>query len=56
MYKTFVSLLIIVWIMDILNLPFMEFLDTTYPVNGWAWFLIWILIPGTGISVKVGED
>lgn len=45
MYKIFNSLLTIVWVLDILNLPFMEFLDTTYPVNGWAWLLIWLFIP-----------
>ena len=45
MYATFYTLLTIVWVMDILNLPFMEFLDTTYPINGLAWLLIWLLIP-----------
>ena len=32
-----------IWIMDILNMPFMEPLDTTMPLNGLFWFLIWIL-------------
>ena len=45
MYKTFYYILTIVWILDILNLPFMDFLDTAYPINGLAWFLIWIFIP-----------
>lgn len=31
--------------MDIINLPFMEFLDTTYPINGLVWFLIFLLLP-----------
>ena len=45
MYKTFKALLAVVWVLDILNMPFMEFLDTTYPINGWAWFLIWLFLP-----------
>lgn len=47
MYKTFVAALSIIWVLDILNLPFMEFLDTTFPVNGLAWLLIWLFLPGT---------
>lgn len=49
MYKIFVALLRIVWILDVLNLPFMAFLDTTFPINGWAWFFIWLLIPAIEI-------
>lgn len=45
MYKTFYSLLLIFWILDILNLPFMEIFDTVYPINGLAWFLIWFFMP-----------
>jgi len=45
MYKTFLSLLTIVWVLDVLNLPFMEFLDTAYPVNTLAWLIIWLFIP-----------
>lgn len=33
------ELIVIFWIMDILNLPFMEIFDTTYPLNGVFWFL-----------------
>ena len=32
------------WLADIMNLPFMEMFDTTYPLNGWFWFFGWILI------------
>jgi hypothetical protein len=45
MYKIFYSLLIIVWILDIINLPFMVGLDTTYPINGLAWTLILMFVP-----------
>ena len=44
MYKLFYSLLTIVWILDIINIPQLEFLDTTYPINELAWFLIWIFV------------
>lgn len=37
---------IIFWIMDIINLPFMAMFDTTYPLNELFWFLIWIFIFG----------
>lgn len=47
MYKTFYALLTIVWVLDILNLPFVEVLDTTYAINGWTWFWIWVLLPST---------
>lgn len=38
------SILIIFWIFDVLNLPFMEKFDTTYPINTLAWLLIWIFV------------
>lgn len=34
----------IFWILDVLDMPFMEMFDTTYPINGVAWFLIWLAI------------
>lgn len=52
MYKIFYSLLTIVWILDITNMPFMEMLDTTYPVNTLAWFLIWIFLPSTKVVIE----
>lgn len=55
MYKAFYAMLVIVWIMDILNFPCMEFLDTSIPVNGLAWFLIWILLPSTTAYIKRDE-
>jgi len=35
--------ILIFWIMDILDMPFMEMFDTTYPLNGIFWFLVFIL-------------
>ena len=52
MYKIFVALLSIVWVLDILNLPFMAFLDITYPINGLAWLLIWMFLPPTRTIVS----
>lgn len=51
MYETFKAILIIIWICDILNMPFVECLDTSIPINGWAWLLIWILIPSAGVVI-----
>ena len=50
MYKIFVALLTIVWILDILNLPFMTPLDVDIPINDLAWFLIWVFIPATSTT------
>ena len=33
---------IIFWIMDILNMPFMQMFDTTYPLNGLFWVLVMV--------------
>ncbi len=45
MYKTFYSLIAIIWVLDILNVPGMAFLDTTLPINFFAWILIAIFLP-----------
>lgn len=37
------DLIFIFWICDILNLPFMEIFDTTYPLNELFWFLVFVL-------------
>ena len=49
MYKLFYAALIIFWILDIVNVPFMEMFDTTYPINGLVWFLIWMFVPSTSV-------
>lgn len=45
MYKTFKALVIITWILDIINVPAMAFLDTSLPINWLGWFLIILLLP-----------
>lgn len=45
MYKLFYFALTVFWIFDIINIPFMEMFDAVYPVNTFAWLLIWIFIP-----------
>jgi len=47
MYKIFYGVVSIIWVLDIINMPFMEFLDTTYLVNELAWLLIWLCLPFT---------
>lgn len=59
MYKIFRACLAIFWVLDIFNVAFMGIFDTTYPINGLAWFLIWIFIPSGGqlkVDNKWGED
>lgn len=59
MYRVLYSLMVIIWIVDILNMNIMingvnvhEFLDVTIPVNGWAWFLLWVFLPSTSVIVR----
>lgn len=44
------------WIMDILNMPFMEKFDTTYPLNTWFWILMFICLGGLGISWRASDE
>ncbi len=59
MFKILKTLFIILWLIDILNINFTigdiktaEFLDITVPLNGWFWFLFWLLVPDTKTIVK----
>lgn len=45
-------MLILFWILDITNMPFMEMFDTTYPINTIVWLLIWIFIIGIKVKIK----
>lgn len=47
MYKLFIGALSVFWVLDVFDLPFMEMFDTTYPINFWVWFLIWMVLPST---------
>ena len=56
MFKTLRTLLEIFWIADVVNLPFMEMFDTTYPFNGAFWFIaIAVLIVESG-QIKIFSD
>ena len=44
MTNLFKLIIKIIWILDILNIPCLEILDTTIPINTLAWFLIWIFV------------
>ncbi len=55
MYKLFRACLGIFWVLDILNFPFMDIFDTTYPINGLAWLLIFIFIPSIHHHTKDEE-
>lgn len=44
-------LLLIFWVLDITNMPFMVF-DTTYPMNEVFWLLIWIFVLGFEVKTK----
>lgn len=43
---------ILFWLMDILNLPFMEIFDTTYPLNTLFWVLVFIICGGIEIKIE----
>ena len=44
MFRTFKTMVDIFWIMDVLDLPFMEMFDTTYPINGVFWFAVILVL------------
>lgn len=44
MFRTFKTMVDIFWIMDVLDLPFMEMFDTTYPINGLFWFAVIVVL------------
>lgn len=48
-------LILIFWILDITDMPFMEIFDTTYPMNGIFWWLIWIFVLGFSAEIKSEE-
>lgn len=48
-------LIMIFWILDITDIPFMDMFDTTYPMNTLFWWLIWIFVLGFGIEAKNEE-
>lgn len=42
MVKLLKFIINIIWILDVIDIPQLEFLDTTIPINDLAWFLYFI--------------
>lgn len=43
-------LILIFWILDITDMPFMCMFDTTYQMNGVFWWMIWIFVLGFSVE------
>lgn len=65
MYKTFKSLLVIIWVMDIFNVDIsgISWLSWLQPIlidgavfDFWFWFIIWCILPSTDLSVKLNKE
>lgn len=65
MYKTFKSLLVIIWVMDIFNVDIsgISWLSWLQPIltdgavfDFWFWFIIWAILPSTDLSVKLNKE
>lgn len=59
MYKTFLGIITIIWLIDIMNIDFLfngihvaEFLDNTIPLNFWFWFLFWLWTPNQYMTIN----
>lgn len=54
--------ILVFWLMDIMNMPFMEVFDTTYPLNGLFWFLMPIvnesskMLCGKGAKIEIHKE
>lgn len=49
-------LILIFWILDITDMPFMRMFDTIYPMNGVFWWLIWIFVLGFSVEEITNEE
>ena len=49
------ELIALFWVADIMNLPFMEMFDTTYPLNFAFWCISWFVIAGLRSSGSSGK-
>lgn len=66
MFKIFKSILLIIWIIDILNINIningieylnANILDVNIPINFLAWSLIWLLIPSSDTTrIKIRRN
>lgn len=44
MFRALKTAIELFWVADIINLPFMEIFDTTYPLNGWFWTIAIVVL------------
>lgn len=51
MYTTFKAIITIIWVLDIINVPQAEFLDTTLPINFLGWLLILLFMPTANATI-----
>ena len=50
-YKYFRESIELIWFLDILDLPFMGFLDLQIPFNTIEWFLVFFFLPKVKVPV-----
>jgi len=63
MYKTFMGIITIIWLIDIMNIDFLingihvvKFLDKTIPLNFWFWFLFWLCTPNEYLTINWNKE
>lgn len=65
MYKVFKSLVVVVWILDIMNInvtgiPFLAWLQPVLVdgigLDGWFWFLIFAFLPSADVVAKLNKE
>lgn len=57
MLRFFSTMIWLIWAFDVINIPKLEFLDTTFPINALGWLLVLAIIEwkcGQQIN-KLGE-
>ena len=65
MYKIFKSLVVVVWILDIMNInvigiPLLEclepILNDANNLNGLFWFLVFVFLPSADVVAKINKE
>ena len=63
MYKTFLGIIVIIWLIDIMDIDFLingihivKFLDKTIPLNFWFWLLFWAIVPNPYIVINWNKE
>ena len=52
-YKYFRESIELIWFLDVLDLPFMGFLDTQIKFNTIEWLLVFFLLPKVKLPTKI---